>query len=195
MKRITLFSTLTPQNKDLVLGAIFPDEIENKRLAYMPSEGVKATPQLFIDEWQNIADKYNASFTLIDNTSSDDVNSLLQSNILIISGGNTFTLLNNLRQTGLDQVVKRYISKSEFSLAGYSAGAIVLTPSIEICNLPDFDTNTVRLDDMTGLSVVDFEIFPHYDAKLHRELLAKYQSSTKRDVKPITDNDLLSINL
>lgn len=195
MKRITLFSTLTPQNKNLVLGAIFPDEIENKRLAYMPSEGVKATPQLFIDEWQNIADKYNASFTLIDNTSSDDTDNLLQSNILIISGGNTFTLLNNLRQTGLDKVVKRYVSKSEFSLAGYSAGAIVLTPSVEICNLPNFDTNTVKLDDMTGLNVVDLEIFPHYDAKLHRELLAKYQSSTKRDVKAITDNGLLSIDL
>ncbi len=194
MKRITLFSTLTGENDDFVLSNIFPSEIKNKNLAYIPSGGVEATAQKYIDEWKTIADKYNARFTLIDNTKENESSRLLEANILVISGGNTFALLKNMRQSGLDKAVKEFATKTEFSLAGFSAGAIVMTPTIEICNLPDFDVNKVGIEDLSGLGIVDFEVFPHYNEQQNAQL-EDYRRMTKNNVKPIEDGEFLTINL
>lgn len=195
MQRITLFSTLTKENKDYIGKSIFPKEIDSKVLAYMPSAGVQATPQKYIDEWKIVARDFNAEFNLIDNTSSNDKEKLLQSNILVISGGNTFTLLDNLRKSGLDKTIKEFINQPEFSIAGYSAGAIVLTPTIAICNLPGFDVNNVNLEDLTGLGIVDFEVFPHYDVASHQSLFDERQRWTNYEVKKISDDGLISIDL
>lgn len=195
MKRVTLFSTLTQENKDRIGKSIFPEKIDHKVLAYMPSAGVQETSQKYIDEWMGIAQDFNTKFNLIDNTSPNDKEKLLQSNILVISGGNTFTLLNNLRKSGLDKTISEFVEKSEFSIAGYSAGAIVLTPSIAICKLPGFDANTVNIEDFTGLGIVDFEVFPHYDSVSQQPLFDEYQKRTTYKVRKISDDGLISIDL
>jgi len=137
MKRIILFSQATESNRETILNLIFTNEIENKILAYMPSDGANC-PQKYQDEWIGYSRKYGAEFRYIDNSienSSGEAEKLLGANILIITGGNTFILLNNLRKSGLDKAVKEFAQKNEFVIAGFSAGAIVLTSTIEICNL------------------------------------------------------------
>src|SRR3989344_4952136 len=102
MKRIVLFSTPTPTNIDKILELIFPKELDNRVLAYMPSDGSNA-PQKYIDEWKGYAKKNNAGFYLLNNSlvdSTEEYDKLLSSNILVISGGNTFKLLDNLRKSG-----------------------------------------------------------------------------------------------
>ncbi len=74
---------------------------------------------------------------------------------MVITGGNTFKLLDNLRKSGLDKAIKEFSNKSEFVLAGLSAGALVLTPTIEVCNLPNYDESTVGIDDFTGLNIIN----------------------------------------
>ncbi len=195
MKRVTLFSKLTEENKGYIGDSIFPKEINNRVLAYMPSAGIKATPQKYIDEWKMMARDFNAKFNLIDNTSSNDKEKILQSNILVISGGNTFTLLDNLRKSGLDKTIKEFVDKSEFSIAGFSAGAIILTPTIAICNLPGFDVNNVGLEDLTGLGVVNFEVFPHYDITSYQSLFDERQRRTNYEIRKISDDSLISLDL
>lgn len=197
MKRLVLFSTPTPSNINAIIGQIFPDTIPNKVFAYMPSDG-ENIPQKYIDEWKGYADKYNARFNLINNSLSNSVqeyNKLLNSNILVITGGNTFKLLENLRKSGLDKAIKEFANKSEFVLSGFSAGALVLTPTIEVCNLPNYDENLVGLKDLTGLGIVDFEVFPHYDESTERELLEKYRLSAKHEVREIINENFITINL
>lgn len=194
MKRITLFSTLNKQNKGSITKSIFPTEIKNKILAYMPSSGIKDSPKQYIDEWKIIAKEFNAKFNVIDNTTNKDKNKLLKSNILVISGGNTFTLLNNLRKSGLDETIQEFATKDEYSIAGFSAGAIVLTPSIAICNLQGIDINNTNMNNFSGLNLVNFEVFPHYDSITHRALFNEYQNKTKNEVKKISDEDYISID-
>lgn len=50
-----------------------------------------------------------------------------------------------LRQSGLDKSIKQFLNKPDFVLSGFSAGALVLTPNIKICNLPGFDENMIEL--------------------------------------------------
>lgn len=197
MKRIVLFSTPTPSNLNRLFSEIFPEEIKTKTLAYMPSNGGNIS-QKYVDEWEGYAKKHNADFILINNSkvnSQKEYNNLLKSNILVITGGNTFKLLDNLRKSGLDKAVKEFTKKDEFILAGFSAGALVLTPTIEVCNLPNYDENLVGLEDLTGLGIVNFEVFPHYDEFEQEALLDKYRQTAKHEVKEITNEDLITINI
>jgi len=197
MKSIILFSTLTETNQEIILNRLFPSLIKNKVLAYMPSGGVDGVEK-YTDEWRSIAEKYGTKFNVIDNVKYNEIEQkkLLDSNILVISGGNTYELLRNLRQSNLDKAIIEFTEKPEFILAGFSAGAIVLTPNINICGFgPDYDENIVGTDDLTGLGIVDFEVLPHYDEKLHGDAIKDYKKATVNKVITITDEDYLNIEL
>ena len=56
-------------------------------------------------------------------------------------------------------------------------------------------TNQVGLIDLTGLGIIDFEIFPHYDKATQKELLDKYRQTANNEVKEITNEDFIAINL
>lgn len=158
----------------------------------MPSDG--ANPK-YIEKWQEIAENNRASFNWINNTTSNqsEKQKLLSSNILILAGGNTFTFLNNLRQSGLNKTIEEFTQKDNFVLAGFSAGALVLTPSIEICNLPNYDKNLIELKDLTGLGIVNFEVFPHY-SKEWSKFLNNYRKQTENEVKEIANEEYIVIN-
>lgn len=197
MKRIILFSAPTPSNIDKMLSLIFPKEMAKKVFAYMPSDGANC-PQKYRDEWKGYAEKHGAEFRYIDNSKEnavDEVNNLLEANILIITGGNTFKLLDLLRGSGLDKAIKEFASKNEFVLAGFSAGALVLTPNIEVCNLPNYDKNEVGLKDLTGLNIVNFEVLPHYSEQEHEDSLNEYKTHTINEVREITNEDCIVLDL
>lgn len=197
MKRLILFSTITPNNKEDILNKIFPMEVENKIFSYMPSGGVSGSEK-YIEEARSFAKYFEAEFKVIDNSIENNLEGskdLLSSNILVISGGNTFQLLSNLRTSGLDVAIKEFIKKDQFVLAGFSAGALVLTPNINVCNLPEFDENLVGITDLTGLGIVDFEVFPHYNNLIHKEQLEAYRPSTTNEVKEIDNDGCLVIDL
>ena len=165
----------------------------------MPSDGANC-PQEFIDEWKGYAKKYKSEFRCINNSkvnASDEKKKLLGSNILVISGGDTFKLLYNLRKSGLDKTIKDFSNKDEFVLAGFSAGALVLTPTIELCNLQlsGWELNSMGIKDFTGLGIVNFEIFPHYLDSSHKEILKKYRIRSENEVKEITNDDYIVIDL
>lgn len=196
MKRITLFSTLTDRNKKTILEQVLPSGLTNKAIAYMPSRGIEGA-QEYINQWEVIAKEHGAKFKVINNQiqSAEEQDKILASNILIISGGNTFNLLHNLRESGLDRSIKQFLNKSDFVLSGFSAGALVLTPNIKICNLPGFDENTIKLKDLEALNIVDFEIFPHYNKDIHQKMLVDYRKTTSHHVREITDEDYINIHL
>ena len=69
---------------------------------------------------------------------------------LYIGGGNTFSLLKNIRESGFDELLKAYIEEGG-TVFGSSAGAIILGEGIGTC--AHLDENGVGLKDFTGLSL------------------------------------------
>ena len=59
MKRIVLFSNPTDEIINDLLELIFPDEIENKVSAYMPSDGANLKEK-YINKWKEYAQKRKA---------------------------------------------------------------------------------------------------------------------------------------
>ena len=206
MKRIVLFSTpYNNENFHEILNLIFPLSIKNKLPLFMPSQGVSKTKQKYFDDWEDFVKEFNVNLEYIDNSAKDDASEkekLRNSNILIISGGDPFQLLVNLRKSGLGAAITQFTKKEEFIIAGYSAGAYVLTPTLEIAKF--FNENYFggkkyktqdKIKDFTGLGIVDFEIFAHYSEVHHRKILDHYIESSGKNVKTIADDEFLVIDI
>ena len=80
-----------------------------------------------------------------------------------LGGGNTFLLLQKLKESGFIDVLCRYINSGKVVYGG-SAGAIVLGKDINTASLGACsDKNTVGIHDLSGLDMVnDFAIHCHY---------------------------------
>lgn len=79
--------------------------------------------------------------------------------VLWVSGGNTFHLLNQVRKTGFDKWLKTHGKGKVF--VGASASTILMTPTIKLAD--GVDKNYCGLTDFTGLGYVDYEIEVHAD--------------------------------
>ena len=117
MKRIVLFSTpYNNENFHEILNLIFPHSMKNKLPLFMPSQGVLNTLQKYFDDWEGFAKEFDVNLEYIDNSVVDatsEKEKLRNSNILIISGGDPFQLLVNLRKSGLGTAITQFTKKEE----------------------------------------------------------------------------------
>ncbi len=77
-------------------------------------------------------------------------------------------------------------------LSGFSAGAIVLSPSIATAGIYG-DVNEPELTDLSGLKIVDFEMWPHYEPN-QAQAVAEYKSKILCDLKIIGNEEVLVID-
>lgn len=189
MRRIILFSEPNPRVKEELKDKIFADFLDKKILAYLPSDGAAAEANVkYTPLWQQYAESNQADFVFIDNSQRGDLakveaQKLLSANILIITGGNTFILLNHLRQSGLDQAIIQFFQKSDVTIAGFSAGGMVLGPTIRLA--VGYDKDDIGLKNLAGLSITDVEILPHYDPT-NTWMQDTYQTYLAQNGKPPT---------
>ncbi len=81
--------------------------------------------------------------------------------VLYLTGGNTFYLLDQMRKQHFDDYLSKALADKVY--VGGSASSITMTPSIDVAAIPPGDPNLPGLTDLTGLKYVDFEIEPHCD--------------------------------
>lgn len=96
-----------------------------------------------------------------------------------LGGGNTFSLLNDLKKSGFDKLLKKYI-RDKGIVYGGSAGAIVLGRDIRTAAFgKDSDKNLVRIKRFDGLNLVkNCAINCHYtkkDDRLNFKFIAKHK--------------------
>jgi dipeptidase E len=83
--------------------------------------------------------------------------------VLYIQGGNTFHLLDQMRRSGADRIIRELVAEHGTVYCGVSAGSIVAGPEIGVAGWsPDWDRNEVGLTDLAGLRLVPFILSPHY---------------------------------
>lgn len=78
-----------------------------------------------------------------------------------LSGGDTFRFLKWLKKRNLLIPLQTYL-RDGGAVIGVSAGAMIMTPSIESARLCG-DTNEVNLEDLSAMSLVPFQFVPHVD--------------------------------
>lgn len=111
---------------------------------------------------------------------------LNETDVIFISGGNTFHLLDQVRKTGFGDWLEQH--KQDKVFVGSSAGSILLTPKIAVANVEPGDPNLAGITDLQGLGWVDFEISPHVPEMVSEEASKQYQSTTGCELYLIDDN-------
>ncbi|OGH12358.1 MAG: hypothetical protein A2857_01330 [Candidatus Levybacteria bacterium RIFCSPHIGHO2_01_FULL_36_15] len=94
---------------------------------------------------------------------------LSRCDVIYIEGGNTFYLLDHVRKSGFDKIIKQLLDNEKIYV-GVSAGSIIAGVNIELAGWKHFDRNIVELKDLKGLSLVPFVPFVHYEEKYNKLL-------------------------
>ena len=177
-----------------MLGAIKESEIS---LAYIPSklDGSKDYYQQVQTYYSSLGVEEFTYFPLEEPYSLEDIEEVLESNIIYLSGGNAFYFLQNIKKHGFDIHLKKY-AQNGGTILGVSAGANILTPTIVTATIPHdkIDKNEVRLTDMKGLDLVDFEFAPHFDNSENfiREL-TDYSKQTGHTIYGVPDGSGIGV--
>jgi len=80
---------------------------------------------------------------------------------IYIGGGNTYNLLKEIKESGFDKLLIKFI-KSKKIIYGGSAGAIILGENISTSS----DENKIKLTNFKGLKIIrNYSIWPHYTTK------------------------------
>lgn len=125
--------------------------------------------------------------------SSVEIRSTLESSdCLYLSGGNTFYLLQELKRTGADRIIREQVAAGKLYI-GESAGLLVAAPDIGYAALMDSPKAAPGLSDFGALGLVDFSPVPHHTnvpfKKQVEKILARY--SDELDLRPISNAQAL----
>lgn len=109
--------------------------------------------------------------------------------VIYVCGGNTFYLLDRIRKTGFEKIIRQFLSAGHLYF-GVSAGSIIVGPDISIA-IP-YDENDVKMIDFLGLRIIDTIIHAHYVSS-EREFVTNFQQKIKFQVVPINDKQAFLI--
>lgn len=83
-----------------------------------------------------------------------------------VVGGNAFVLRRAMRQSGFDRLIVQMLDRDDIIYGGFSAGAVVATPTLDGMELMDDPAETPEgyAPEMVwdGLGLVDHAIVPHF---------------------------------
>lgn len=102
--------------------------------------------------------------------------------VIYVCGGNTFKLLHNVRQFGLDHFIRKQVAAGALYI-GVSAGAYLACPDIRYVTLLE-DNNHITDDDFSSLHLTDSYVLCHYD---------QHGYTTLRQCREFLGKDVLTI--
>ena len=194
MKRMLLVAMF--QNVWDILKTIEPN-LKNKTVTFIPTASLAEKLGFFvkIGKWRLKRMGLKVEELEIASSSYETIKSKLEKNdIIYISGGNTFFLLQELKRTGADKLLIKEINNGKLYI-GESAGAIAVAPDIRYSAEMDKPEKAPDLKDYTGLDLIEFYVVPHYKnwelGKAAEKIIQKY--ATTLDLKIITDNQAILI--
>lgn len=117
--------------------------------------------------------------------------SLEKYNIIYVCGGNTFKLLKFAKEKGFYKDIKQLLDRGGFYI-GVSAGSIIMSPSIDIVNEIEPDSNDVGLTDFGSFKIVSFCVMPHYRPDVEEDV-KEFENRYNIEVKRLTNNQALFI--
>lgn len=110
--------------------------------------------------------------------------------VLYLSGGNTFYLLDQIRKQGFDTYLQTALESKVY--VGGSASSITMTPTIDVAAIPPGDPNLPGLTDLTGLGYVGFEIEPHCDEQRF-DAVEAYTQKYGKQIYAIDDQTAIKV--
>lgn len=114
------------------------------------------------------------------------------SDIIYVCGGNTYAILQKMKETGMDKFIIDSVNKGALYI-GVSAGSIMAGDTIEIAGWgSEGDKNEGNLKDLTGFGFTDVAVFPHYQIS-QKDEVAEFKKEATYPIVEITDNQMVFV--
>lgn len=180
------------------MGKISKNEggVTGKRAVFIPTAGDPYENKDFVVADKIALQKYGIEVTDLDlkNKTEEEINKpLAMADILLVAGGDTFYLMEKLKESGADRAIKKFISRGGIYI-GSSAGSIICCPTIEGAEKFDNPNLAPNLENFNGMGVFDEVVIPHTQKEKYFERIKETtEKLTSRGFKVhhLTDDDVL----
>ena len=178
------------------MGAIKNYLLPNSNIGFIGTAGdVYPNPWFVIEDKEKLI-KLNYNIINIDIT-KEDSNTIREKlntiDALYVSGGNVYYLIQEINKKNIKEDIINFINSNKLYI-GASAGSCVCSNSTELYQDLD-DPNMATELTLSGLGIIDFNIFPHYGkekyAHVYDKVIEEYQ--TKYKIVPLRDNEALIV--
>ncbi|WP_188116654.1 Type 1 glutamine amidotransferase-like domain-containing protein [Campylobacter concisus] len=184
-------------------------DFQGKHVVFIDTAAKFEEVNFYVDEAVEILENFGAKLRRLDVSyaknsaalvSSQDepscedeiLSAISQCDIIYVSGGNTFYLLNELRKSRVWQAIKNAVKAGKIYI-GESAGAIVAAPDTRYATL--MDENSAKTSDFTGLNLVNFFTVPHFGCEpftqATHEIMEKF--GNLYDLRPINNAEFIAL--
>ena len=171
------------------VGALLKDLIAGKRVAFIPTASIHEGYTGYVGSARTVFKKLGAELTEIEisTTNVSDITQVFDAaDIIYFTGGNSFFLIDQLRKTGTDTLLKQQLEKGKLFI-GESAGAIVCAPELSYIEKMDPIPEDYSQSDYAGLGLINFYVLPHY-------LTAPFKKVTADIMQSFSNIELCAIN-
>ena len=159
-----LFLSASFRDTAVLLPDFIKDFSEVKGVTFIPTASRTEKMPFYVKAGRKALESLGFFVDLLDisSASPSEISKKLTSNDAIyISGGNTFYLLQELKRTGADLLLREQIFKGKLYI-GESAGSVILAPDIAYMQDMDDASAAKELTSFDALGVVPFYPIPHY---------------------------------
>ncbi len=176
----------------------FAGNIQNKSITFIPTASKVEEVKFYVDDARNAFLQQGTFIDELDLSTaslSEITDKLAKNEMIYVSGGNTFFLLQELTHTGAAQLIQQHIQAGKMYI-GESAGAMITAPNIDYVKYMDSPDQAPMLRDFTALNLVDFYVVPHYTnfpfVEAAQKIIDTY--STTLPLQPIDNHQAILVN-
>ena len=171
------------------VGVLLKDHIARKRVAFIPTASIHEGYTGYVGSARTLFKKLGAELIEIEisTANASDITQVFDAaDIIYFTGGNAFFLIDQLRKTGTDTLLKQQLEKGKLFI-GESAGAIVCAPELSYIEKMDPIPEDYSQSDYAGLGLINFYVLPHY-------LTAPFKKVTADIMQSFSNIELCAIN-
>lgn len=175
----------------------FEENLKGKTVTFIPTASIVEKVTFYVSAGKKELEKFGLYIDELEISTAtpDEIEKKLTSNdIIYITGGNTFFLLQELKKSGADKIIIREVNRGK-TYIGESAGAIVTSQNIEYVKGMDSVKKAPYLESFAGLGLVEFYTVPHYTnapfKKITERIIDDYSSTLK--LSPISNKEAILV--
>ena len=158
----------------------FEKNLVGKKVTFIPTASIVEQVAFFVESGKKSLEELGLIVDELElsTATAEEIESKITNNdIIYVTGGNTFFLLQEMIRTGADKLIINEVNSGKLYI-GESAGAMILAPNVEYAkDMDDCYSLTSGVEDFVGLGIVGFYPVVHFDSypfeKAAREVVNK----------------------
>ncbi len=136
----------------------FEKNLVGKKVTFIPTASIVEQVAFFVESGKKALEELGLIVDELElsTATAEEIESKITNNdIIYVTGGNTFFLLQEMIRTGADKLIINEVNSGKLYI-GESAGAVITAPSIEYIKSMDSPEEAPDLIDIKGFGFVDF---------------------------------------